>query len=260
MASTPVENEKAVKELGRPREINLWEEREYHWPAWKFDMDMSELWQGLHDEYNTLRFPIQCQRAFHLDINELATKSKTREEFLRLMDERSWARFREVKQALDDTSADLFMTPSQFVSEGLWSAFFDLIRTSSASNLIIFFSALQFPKKAPEVEVAPLIPPGSLPIPEPSPCESPVRRAVPTQEVSHPPPNAPPDPPSLSNPSPQKKPGRAPSRRQTTDEIVKHNLRPRAAGISRRKMRKRKSPRQRRSSDSVLRNRYTVQH
>ncbi|KAI1166982.1 hypothetical protein F5B18DRAFT_648000 [Nemania serpens] len=243
MASTPIENEKVVKELGRPHEINLWEEPEYHWPAWKFDMDMPELWQSLHDDYNTLRFPILGQRAFHLDVNELATKAKTREEFFRLMDERSWARFREVEQALEDTATDFYMTPSRFINENLWFEFLKLMRAQSFADLLVFFSALQIPKKDPKAEAAALIPPGSLPMREPSPHESQPQIAAPTPEASHTASNTTPhDPPSLPNPSPQKKPKRrAPSRRQTTDEIVKHNLRPRAVGIKRKSLRQKRT-------------------
>ncbi|KAI3330380.1 hypothetical protein F4824DRAFT_515778 [Ustulina deusta] len=83
--STPIENEDAVMALGRP---------------------LSEFWQGLHDHYNTLRIPIRCQRASYLDVNELATKASTYEE-LHHMADRSQARFREVRQALDDISVDL---------------------------------------------------------------------------------------------------------------------------------------------------------
>ncbi|KAI1119260.1 hypothetical protein F5Y14DRAFT_397173 [Nemania sp. NC0429] len=263
MAGTPVENKKAVKELGRPREVDLYEEQDYHWPSWKFDMEMEELYRGLHDEYNTLRFPILSPRAFHLDVKELATKAKTREEFHRLLDERSWARFKEVRQALDDLGIDFYMSPDGFVTPpDLWFEFLKLMRARSFSDLIIFLSKLQAPTKDRVAEASKPTSPGPPDVPEPSPHEPPVRMSVSTPEASHSTSSTPPhDPPPPSTPSSRKKTRRqAPSRQQTADDIVKHSLRPRAAGASRRKFRKRKHTQRKRSSDIALLNRYTVQH
>ncbi|KAI0548139.1 hypothetical protein F4679DRAFT_334643 [Xylaria curta] len=217
MATASSEKDSVVKELGRPRKIDLYAEPEYHWPAWKFGMTMHELWGELHDQYNTLRIPIQCQRAFHLDVKELATKASTREEFFHLMDERSQDRFKEVKQAVEDISLTFIGDPRRFIINGLWRPFLDFARATSAADLVVFLSKLQEPEKAPEAKTAALTPPASLPAPNSSPF--------------------------VSDPSPRKKTRcRARLQRQTTDEVVRYNLRPRPAGTSQRKQ-LRKSPR-----------------
>ncbi|KAI1739810.1 hypothetical protein F4680DRAFT_136264 [Xylaria scruposa] len=226
MAAASSEKDSVVKELGRPRAIDLYEEPQFHWPAWKFGMTMHELWQDLHDEYNTLRIPIQCQRAFHLDVKELATKASTREEFFRLMDERSQDRFEEVKQAVEDISMDFIGDPGRFTNEGLWRPFLDFARATSAADLVVFLSKLQEPEEAPEAKTGTLTLPASLPAPDSSPH----------------------DPPSVSDPSPRRKTRcRACLQRQTTNEVVRYNLRPRPAGTSQRKEQLRKSPRKKRN-------------
>ncbi|KAI0855140.1 hypothetical protein F4860DRAFT_54026 [Xylaria cubensis] len=235
MAAASSEKDSVVKELGRPREIDFLHEREYHWPAWKFGMAMDELWGELHDQYNTLRIPIQCQRAFHLDVKELATKASTRKQFFRLMDERSQDRFKEVKQAIADISIDFIGDPGRFVIEGLWSPFLDFARATSAADLIIFLSNLEKPEETPEAKTAAPTLLASLLAPDPSPRDALAQTVAPTPPAY---------PPPVSNPLSYKK---TRCRGQTIDKIVRYNLRPRPAGTSQRKEQLRKSPRRKRN-------------
>jgi hypothetical protein len=242
-------------------------------------MKMADLWESLHDDYNTLRIPIQCQRAFHLDVKELATKAKDRDEFHCLMTERSQARFGEIVQALDDVAEYLVASPRRFPYD-LWPQFLAFARSMSAADLAIFFAGFEDPediehrkyletlrharrRRADAAEAAALLPlgresplaaPTSAPTPTdpPTPPDSALPNSVspsdplqlptdtPIQRIEPTPPTSPPtssqsrdDTTPISKPSPPRRSNR--TRKQSTDEIVKRNLRPRAAGIPQRK-------------------------
>ncbi|KAI0406316.1 hypothetical protein F4802DRAFT_110658 [Xylaria palmicola] len=265
------EPERPVKELGRPCKRDLVEEREFHWPAYSVGMKMADLWGSLHDDYNTLRIPIQCQRAFHLDVRELATAAKNHDEFHRLMAERSEARFREVESAHDDIAMSLIMTPGRFPYD-LWTQFIEFGRSMSAADLAVFLAGFEDPEHVqarkerdewvaaerakmtaktnlpgclpppiPEspttapapAPVDPPTPPGSIPPSDRPPVEASIQHTEPT----------PPTSPSVVNntrdntqylpkPSPPRRSNRQTRpRKQTTHDIVKRSLRPRPAGI-----------------------------
>jgi hypothetical protein len=210
-----------VKEFGRPPPIDFYEDQELLWPAWKFGMKPEDMYLGLHDQYNTLRIPIQCQRLFHLDIKELANKASTSEEFHQLMAQRSRDRFREVDEALYDIDLDLLMSVDKFPDNDLFSQFFAFVRSKCASGLATFLAGFQKSLK-----------------------ESPMATdGHPRALLTGPYPPIP-DSPFLSDLSPlsQKRIRKARPQRRTANEIVRYNLRPRASGTSQRKERKRKPP------------------
>ncbi|KAI0202667.1 hypothetical protein F4808DRAFT_69148 [Astrocystis sublimbata] len=275
MAQPSHQPERPVKELRRPSEHDLYEARELHWPAYSVGMRMPDLWGSLHDDYNTLRISIQCQRAFHLDVRELATAARSHDEFHRLMAERSDARFREVASALDDIGVSLVMTPDR-IPYDLWTQFIQFGRSMSAADLAVFLAGFEDPEHvkarkrrdervaAQRVEMAaktslpaclpppmpesPTTAPAPAPVDPPTPPDSipPSDRSPVEASVQHPEPT-PPTSPSVSHntrdntqhlpkPSPPRRSSRQTRpRKQTTDDIVKRNLRPRPAGIAQQK-------------------------
>ncbi|KAI1269321.1 hypothetical protein F5Y18DRAFT_181197 [Xylariaceae sp. FL1019] len=260
-----------VKEFGRPRERDLLMERQYHWPAWEVGMDMTDLWGSLHDQYNTLRIPIQCQEVFHLDVKELATRAKDHDEFHRLMAERSAARFQEVDDAHSRLGNILAMSPGEF-PHNLWSKYIVFMRSWSAADLAIFFAGIESPGHKQEREehdawsarerakyattnvTAALTLPGSeshIVAPTLAPPSNELPAGAPIQPTDPTPPTSPSKTLKSRNHTSSECKQALPrsSRRQTrlqketTDETAKRTLRARAAGLPRRKERGGKAPR-----------------
>ncbi|GAP93171.1 hypothetical protein SAMD00023353_10900090 [Rosellinia necatrix] len=239
-----------AKELGRPRQVNLDTRPELNWPAWKFGLEVEDLANGLHDEYNTLRVPIQCQRAFHLDVNDAATKASTSDEFHRLMSERSMERFREIEQTIDDISMDMIGSPGQFINEDLWYPFICFVRAMSVADMIIFFTSICQPNYHTDSEKSATPPPEAfLTMLNPLAIQRPPEPTVPAEPAPLPEPYSPPRaPPSPPDPQPQQKTKRrARAKRQSTENIVRYNLRPRPAGTSQRKEQRRNPARKKRA-------------
>jgi hypothetical protein len=234
MTSIFEDGDNNFKEFGRPRHIDFTEENEFLWPAWKFDMKAEEFYLGLHDQYNTLRIPIQSQPAFHLDVNELSTIASTRDEFHSLMVQRSQERFEEIREAIRTISLSLVMSPSQFPNISLYMLCMQLVRSKSAADLAGFLAGFQKPGRAVENRLAttaaaampPTVKSSTTPPSAPSVVSDLPRLSHSTLVPDF-------DPPALPQKSSRKPPSAR--RRQATDDIGRYNLRPRASCTSRRK-------------------------
>ncbi|KAI0970008.1 hypothetical protein F4678DRAFT_437297 [Xylaria arbuscula] len=199
-----IKNEDVVKEFGRPRAINLVQEREYHWKSNNVGMKMQDLWGELHDKYNIIHIPLLDQQHFHQDVKEVAEKANTKDEFNRLMAERSWSHHEQLAEEFNALFNRIAANPSKLISPSLWALCLLFSRDRSLSNLHTVFSTLL---QGPETS-------SSLPSPTPTPPRA-------TSGLEH-----------LFR---KKTTRRARSERPTTGKDDRYNLRPRPAGTSQRK-------------------------
>ncbi|ROW13818.1 hypothetical protein VPNG_03540 [Cytospora leucostoma] len=58
------------------------------WPAWKFDMDMFDMFNTLPQQFNKMTIPILDSDAFGHDLRDVSRQAQDRPEFLRLLQER----------------------------------------------------------------------------------------------------------------------------------------------------------------------------
>jgi hypothetical protein len=84
---------------------------EWRWPGWKLGMDFEDLFTTLHQQYNIGTIHVQDFEAFHHDVDELCRQAKTRDEFHKLMAERSDLRRRELMEAFESVAVQLIARP-----------------------------------------------------------------------------------------------------------------------------------------------------
>ncbi|KAI1322425.1 hypothetical protein F5Y16DRAFT_386513 [Xylariaceae sp. FL0255] len=271
MASASRTKDDPARELGRPLAMDLEEETGYRWPAWTVGMEMEDLWRSLHDDYNTLRIPMQCHRTFFFDVKELSTRAQNHDEFHRLMADRARNRFEEVQEALDRLCMSLITPPYDRFPHGLWPQFLDFARSMSAADLAVFLAGFEDPEKKkgtndllaraaafnkplaqPSLENAPSQPsrPPTPPISAPASSNEDDEDSFGKQAQSDLTSDAPRLPPNLSPDHQSSLPDRpltrssarlkARSQPPSSHDAVKRNLRPLAAGLPQRKEQKRR--------------------
>ncbi|CRK27869.1 hypothetical protein BN1723_018320, partial [Verticillium longisporum] len=106
----------------------------YAWPAWKFGMKRADLFTKLHDQYNTFPSSIQDPEAFHHDVFEISSDSRTEDEFHRRMAERRVQRLRELDDSLELAGVEIIANPKLIGTEQ-WSFAVQLFRTRSLDSL-----------------------------------------------------------------------------------------------------------------------------
>ncbi|KAL9948375.1 hypothetical protein D7B24_002556 [Verticillium nonalfalfae] len=112
----------------------------YAWPAWKFGMKRADLFTKLHDQYNTFPSSIQDPEAFHHDVFEISSDSRTEDEFHRRMAERRVQRLRELDDSLELAGVEIIANPKLIGTEQ-WSFAVQLFRTRSLDSLVRYFSS-----------------------------------------------------------------------------------------------------------------------
>ncbi|KAI1334611.1 hypothetical protein F5Y15DRAFT_285940 [Xylariaceae sp. FL0016] len=110
------------------------------WPAWKFGMKRADLSNKLHDQYNTLTFPIQDLEAFHHDVCEISHAASTADEFHRLLDQRKQLRMRELEDGLQSASLEIIANP-KLIGTQQWQHALQLFRTRSFDSLVRYFAS-----------------------------------------------------------------------------------------------------------------------
>ncbi|KAK7226731.1 hypothetical protein V2G26_014734 [Clonostachys chloroleuca] len=121
------------------RGVDWDQDRNWIWPAWKFDYDLEEIFTTLHYQHNTIEIPLQDFTGFFYDVHAAANEASTREEFHRLLDQRKKQRTKELLNAFDDTTIHLTGKPSLLGRE-LWGPAVTFFRHCSMSALVMFWS------------------------------------------------------------------------------------------------------------------------
>lgn len=112
----------------------------WSWPAWKFGLKRSDLFDSLHDQYNTFTFSLQDPEAFHHDVYEISNEADTKDEFHRLMADRQRQRIRELHESLESLAVEIIANPKLMDSEH-WQYALQLFRTKSFDSLVRYFAS-----------------------------------------------------------------------------------------------------------------------
>lgn len=112
----------------------------WSWPAWKFGLKRSDLFDSLHDQYNTFTFSLQDPEAFHADVYEISHEADTKDDFHRLMADRQRQRIRELHESLESLAVEIIANPKLMDSEH-WQLAVQLFRTKSFDSLVRYFAS-----------------------------------------------------------------------------------------------------------------------
>lgn len=110
------------------------------WPAWKFGLKRDDLFNSLHEQYNTFAFSLQDPEAFHADVYEISHDADTAQDFHRLMADRRQQRLRELHQSLESLAVEIIANPKLMDSEH-WAYAVQLFRTKSFDSLVRYFAS-----------------------------------------------------------------------------------------------------------------------
>jgi hypothetical protein len=132
---------------------------EWNWPYWKFGYDHGGvLFTELHEEFNSVRCPIQDPYGWHLDVREIAHLADDRETFFTMLRERQNERFAELRTTWENIRAQLVGRPSlwkvQLEDYQLWLNFVRISRHFSYDSFVGYFGAIvaerpQSPSRSP---------------------------------------------------------------------------------------------------------------
>lgn len=128
-------------------EVDFARHDEWRWPAWKFGMDMEDMFGPL-ERFNTYTTPLQEPYAFCLDIQDAAARSTTREELESELAKRQQQRFEELKYTFGNIALQLVMKST--FSDAQWQRALLYFRNKSLDNVIEFFSNFRRDNGAPE--------------------------------------------------------------------------------------------------------------
>ncbi|KAH8655718.1 hypothetical protein BX600DRAFT_72357 [Xylariales sp. PMI_506] len=128
--------------LREPPKIDFLRCDDYSWPCHKFGLEPEDLFSKLFEKYNYIQIPLQNPNLFHLEVQEIATKASTPDEFYCTLKDRANQRYEEIHGALDEILTTLTCSISRFPTMGLYEAFLTFARSMAASDLPVFFSAL----------------------------------------------------------------------------------------------------------------------
>ena len=109
------------------------------WPAWKFGMIMSDQFNTLHDQYNTISTPIQDAQSFHLDVADISDKATTRAEFHLLLAQRKQMRLDELRNCFESVAVELVANP-KLMDESRWIHAIQFFRTTSIDSIVAYFA------------------------------------------------------------------------------------------------------------------------
>jgi hypothetical protein len=112
----------------------------WSWPAWKFGLKRSDLFDSLHDQYNTFTFTLQDPEAFHADVYEISHEAESKDDFHRLMADRQRQRLRELHESLESLAVEIIANPKLMDSEH-WNYALQLFRTKSFDSLVRYFAS-----------------------------------------------------------------------------------------------------------------------
>ncbi|KAH8158488.1 hypothetical protein CIB48_g9761 [Xylaria polymorpha] len=127
-------------------------EPEWHWDAWKFGMDMDELFTTLHSRFNTWSAPLQSFEAFHHDVWEISNVASTREDLFRALEMRKEKRSQEMARVWDFMA--LYMTAGRSIlPEDHWAHGIRFFRTRSLDNMLAFLYQFLNEEEKEEVKV-----------------------------------------------------------------------------------------------------------
>jgi hypothetical protein len=110
------------------------------WPAWKFGMKRSDLFNTLHDQYNTFTFTLQDPEAFHHDVYEISHNADTADKFHQLMAARQQQRLRELNESLETLAVEIIANP-KLMETDQWQHAVQLFRTKSYDSIVRFFAS-----------------------------------------------------------------------------------------------------------------------
>lgn len=103
-------------------------------------MKTSDLFTELHEQYNTIRNPIQDKVAFHHDVYEISSRACSKDEFHSLMAERKEQRIDELNKGLELASVKIISNPS-LIGTDQWALAIQLFRERSLDALVSYFSS-----------------------------------------------------------------------------------------------------------------------
>ncbi|AEO69892.1 uncharacterized protein THITE_2120656 [Thermothielavioides terrestris NRRL 8126] len=112
----------------------------WSWPYWKFGLKRDDLFNTLHDRYNTVPSPILDPEAFHHDVYEISHQADSVDELHRLLQARKQQRLRELNETLESASFEIIANPTLIGTEQ-WQHAVQLFRTRSLDSLVRLFAS-----------------------------------------------------------------------------------------------------------------------
>ncbi|KAJ1327402.1 hypothetical protein MN608_06729 [Microdochium nivale] len=114
--------------------------RKWRWPADKFNMRQSDLFQQLQPRHNTISFTLQDPEAFHRDVCELAEAAHTTNELNMLLQQRREERLDELDRRFEAAGARLARNPYLGGEPKHWDNMAQLFREKSYDALVRYFA------------------------------------------------------------------------------------------------------------------------
>lgn len=112
---------------------------EYRWPAWKFGMDMDELFTSLPQRFNRISLPLLDREAFAQDVVYLSHLASDKESFFQMLHERKVMREQELRRLWAKSFRQICGQPS-LIGKGLWPQAMFIHRYNSYDSLVRFFA------------------------------------------------------------------------------------------------------------------------
>ncbi|KAI0398704.1 hypothetical protein F4802DRAFT_592373 [Xylaria palmicola] len=113
------------------------EDQKWHWPAWKFRMNLDELFTTLHDQFNTWPAPLQNFEAFHHDVWEISSTVATKQELFSALELRRKQRSEEMARVWDVIALHLTAGDSMLPNRH-WQHGAEFFRTKSLDSMLVF--------------------------------------------------------------------------------------------------------------------------
>lgn len=114
---------------------------ERRWPAWKFDMELNDLFTTLPCQFNSMTLPMLDADAFSRDISELSHLAHDRADFIRLLAERRDSRQRELQQVWLCAFREIATSPGLLGNDSAqWAHAMHIYRSKSFDAYVRYFA------------------------------------------------------------------------------------------------------------------------
>lgn len=111
------------------------------WPAWKFDMDLDDLFNTLPQQFNCMMMPVLDSDAFSRDVLEISCKVQDRPELFRLLRERMDLRRKELLDMWLNALREISGSPSLLVKhDAQWSDAMHIYHFKSFDTYVRYFA------------------------------------------------------------------------------------------------------------------------
>lgn len=127
------------KTFSPPHEDYFFDHPEHHWPAWKFGLDMDDLFTTLPKQFNMMSCALLDRDAFFRDVSAISHTAKTREEFFSMLQERREMRAEELRDMWVTSFQNISGSPD-LIGRELWPNAMFIYHFNSFDAIVRFFA------------------------------------------------------------------------------------------------------------------------